>query len=116
MPRCIRLVNYGSMRKNSQPDVEGPEAEKLLKDRKVFVLDVRTEMEFRGGALERAVLLPIDELERRMDELPEDKNKPVLVYCGHGMRSLTAKAILEKHGFSNVFNLRGGIAGFAEFL
>lgn len=88
--------------------------EKLLKSTSTFVLDVRTPMEFQSGALERAVLIPIDQLERRIHELPADKATSILVYCAHGIRSRTGVRILETHGYTSVFNLEGGLAAHAH--
>ena len=88
--------------------------EKLLKDTSTFVLDVRTPMEFKSGALNRAVLIPINQLERRIDELPTDKKTSILVYCAHGIRSRTGVRILEAHGYTSVFNLEGGLAAYGQ--
>ena len=88
--------------------------ETLLKKSSTFVLDVRTPMEFQSGALDRAVLIPIDQLERRLGELPTDKGTSILVYCAHGVRSLACVRILEAHGYTSVFNLEGGLAGYGQ--
>jgi rhodanese-related sulfurtransferase len=74
------------------------------------VLDVRTEEEFRSstGRLERALLLPLQDLERRIGELSPYKERAILVYCRSGVRSRNAVAILEKSGYK-ALNLEGGI-------
>lgn len=90
-------------------DIEPESAKKLLMQPDVFVLDVRTPLEFRGGYLPGAVLIPVDELERRMDELPEEKSSTILVYCAHGVRSAYARSLLEKNGYMNVYNLKRGL-------
>src|SRR5438309_1304995 len=93
-------------------EVAGQAAEELLKRHDLFVLDVRTPQEFQGVHLDKAVLIPVDLLERRIDEIPEDKSTPILVYCAHGVRSVFAKSLLEKRGYTQVFNLKGGLAAF----
>ena len=93
-------------------NVDPAEARKLMANRDLFILDVRTPFEFRGGSITGAVLIPVDQLGQNLDLLPEDKNNPILVYCGHGIRSLTAQALLTKEGFTEVINLNGGIAAF----
>jgi rhodanese-related sulfurtransferase len=90
------------------------DTEALLKEPSTFVLDVRTPQEFRTGALPRAILIPVDELKNRVDELPENKTTPILVYCAHGVRSLYAQSFLKSQGYSAVYNLQGGLAAYEQ--
>jgi rhodanese-related sulfurtransferase len=71
------------------------------------ILDVRNLEEYESGHIENAVLIPVTELEERIDEL--DKEKETLVYCRSGGRSATAGQILVDTGFSSVYNMLGGI-------
>ena len=76
-----------------------------------FVLvDVRTPMEFAAGALPGAVNVPLDSMRSRLDDIPRDR--PVVLYCGVGLRGYLASNILRHHGFDNVRNLIGGIKTF----
>lgn len=75
----------------------------------LFLLDVRTREEFATGHLPGAVLIPVDELARRLDELPRDRGTPVLVYCGSGPRARTAAALLAQSGYTKVSELEGGV-------
>jgi rhodanese-related sulfurtransferase len=70
-------------------------------------LDVRTLAEYKEFHIKGAYLIPLNELEDRLDELPKDK--PILVYCRTGHRSAIASDILVKNGFSQVYNMKGGI-------
>jgi len=83
--------------------------DEILKTQKdsYTILDVRTKEEFAGGHLDSAVLIPVDDLEARFGEL--EKNKPVIVYCRTGRRSAKAAAILVSKGFSQVYDMTGGI-------
>ena len=78
----------------------------LETDDDVLLLDVRTPMEHRGDAIEGSVLIPLQELSFRADELPRDRE--IVVYCRVGSRSAYAAAYLARLGFS-VRNLAGGI-------
>ena len=69
-----------------------------------LVVDVRTAEEHQAGNIPNAVLMPIDSLRERIDEL---KGKDVIVSCGVGQRGHTATQILRSHGI-NVRNLDGG--------
>jgi phage shock protein E len=66
------------------------------------VLDVRTSGEFRGGAYPGALNIPVQELAYRLGELPRDR--PIVVYCGSGMRSASAVRLLQAQGFADVVN------------
>src|SRR5208283_1016801 len=87
------------------------DAHKLLQgDSTIVVLDVRTPAEFSSetGHLAHALLLPVQELEQRVDELQKYQQKLIIVYCRSGHRSTAATEILQKHGY-NVRNMEGGI-------
>lgn len=80
-----------------------------------LLLDVRTQAEYDQGHINDPVLIPVDELEGRLDEIAQYKNIPVLVYCRSGNRSLTASNILLENGFTEVHNLLGGIGAWNEY-
>ncbi len=83
--------------------------EKIEKGGSILILDVRTREEFSDGHIKGALNIPVDELERRLDELKRYKNFEVIVYCRSGARSKRASEILVKNGFKRVYNLTGGI-------
>lgn len=66
------------------------------------VVDVRTPGEYRSGAYPEALNIPVQELSHRVSELP--KNRPIVLYCGSGMRSASAVRLLLARGFSDVIN------------
>jgi rhodanese-related sulfurtransferase len=76
----------------------------------IIILDVRTTSEYNTGYIENAILIPVSQLETRINEL--DNNKTVLVYCKSGGRSATAANILVNNGFGDVYNLQGGITAW----
>lgn len=75
----------------------------------VQIIDVREPDEFDGplGHIPEAVLIPLDKLGDRIDEI--DRNKPVITVCRAGGRSAHATVLLQKAGFSDVANLAGGM-------
>ncbi len=75
-----------------------------------LLIDVRTLGEFNEGHLPGARLIPITELENRLAELGDDKNKPIVVYCKSGVRSGRAEELLEAKGFTDVTNGGGYMA------
>jgi rhodanese-related sulfurtransferase len=78
----------------------------------VHVLDVRTPEETAGGILPGAQLIPIQELEQRMAEVPRDSAR-MLVYCAGGGRSAAACELLSTKGYSGLHNLAGGISSWS---
>jgi metal-sulfur cluster biosynthetic enzyme/rhodanese-related sulfurtransferase len=74
----------------------------------LFVLDVRTPAEHAAGHIPNAHLIPVDELEDRLAELPA-REAPILVHCATGGRSAAACRILAEQGFVQLFNLAGGM-------
>lgn len=76
-----------------------------------MIIDVRTPEEFAFGAITGAVNIPLDELRRRLSEIPA--NKPVILYCAVGLRGYLALKILTGNGYSHVYNLSGGYKTYA---
>ncbi len=76
------------------------------------LLDVREEHEWNFARIEAARLLPLSRLVRELTAaLPADltPDSQIIVQCHHGVRSAQVTAWLRQLGFSNVFNLAGGI-------
>ena len=82
----------------------------LAKDKKVYLLDVRTPDEYRQAHLRGATLIPVNEIERRYFEVPKDR--PVVVYCAVGSRSGMVVDFLAKKGYKQIYNMKDGIVGW----
>jgi rhodanese-related sulfurtransferase len=82
----------------------------MQSDTNIVLLDVRTPAEFNSetGHLAHALLIPVQELERRGNKLQKYQQILIIVYCRTGHRSTTASEILQKHGY-HVRNMEGGI-------
>ena len=86
----------------------------LLSNPGAVVLDMRLPPEWNDdvGHIYGAIQIPVQELEGRIGELPDDRNRPILVYCRSGVRSTQAAQILVRHGYREVVNLRGGLQDY----
>lgn len=93
-------------------DVSAGEGVKLVAAGNVRVLDVRTPQETALGIIAGAKLIPVDQLEGRLKEMPKDK-KTMLVYCAGGERSAAACEFLTQQGYENVCNLEGGFMSWS---
>ena len=71
------------------------------------LIDVRQPKEYEARHIPAARLIPIAELDKRLDEI--DPSKPTLVYCAVGGRSRVAAQMLSAKGFDHVINIAGGI-------
>lgn len=85
------------------------DADKLISEGGVYLLDVRSPEEFQNGHIPGAVEIPLKELSRRLKELPADKTQPILVYCNNGDRSARAARLLYNEGRKDVYHLSGGL-------
>ena len=67
------------------------------------IIDVRSKSEFSGGHINGSVNIPVDQLSRHLNQLP-DKNKTIITCCASGMRSGSAKSFLKSSGYTSVHN------------
>ena len=79
---------------------------RLAAPQRPFLLDVRQPAEFAESHIDGAVLIPLNELGKRIGEL--DANAEIVVNCKAGGRSARACEYLESQGFRDVTNLLGG--------
>ena len=77
-----------------------------------FLLDVREPFEFQIAAISNSVLIPMNQIAERAQEL--DKDQSIVVICHHGMRSDSVAYYLDQQGFSQIYNLTGGIHAWAN--
>ncbi len=87
-------------------------AEALRSPRPPTIVDVREEWEYRIGAVPGSQLVPLSDLPARLGELPTDRE--LITVCHHGQRSLVARALLVRAGFSRVRSLAGGVDAWAD--
>lgn len=121
----VVFLIFTGKRKESQSGFENvsvQEAKEMVENGDVFVLDVRTPAEFNSSHIKGATLIPVSNafgsslssdrlLEARIVEIPKKK---ILVYCRTGRRSDTASTMLVNAGYSQVYNLAGGITSWID--
>ena len=74
-----------------------------LMEEGAIILDVRTSGEFSTGHIKGSINIPVDKLAHNLTKL-KSKSKPIITCCASGMRSASAKNILESSGYSNIYN------------
>ncbi len=97
---------------NTIKEIEAPELALWVSNagNKLRVIDVRQPQEIAMGTVPNAEALPLHTLPERMHELsPAEK---LVFICRSGARSAQACMFLQQNGFSDVYNLRGGMMGW----
>jgi rhodanese-related sulfurtransferase len=97
---------------NGVVKVLAQDVDELLEDDNTFVVDVHTPEQIHLS--ETDVFIPFDQIGDNLDKLPEDKDRPILVYCRSGSMSDTASKELISRGYTNVTDLVGGINAYRE--
>lgn len=92
-------------------EMKGADLDKIMEDKKQkenhLVIDVRSKEEYDAGHVKFAINIPTDELEKRLSEIEDWKDKSVITICNTGKKSATAAEILVKNGFQKVANAEG---------
>ncbi|HEY1378127.1 MAG TPA: rhodanese-like domain-containing protein [Gemmataceae bacterium] len=89
-------------------------ADKLAAGEPVYLLDVRQPEEHAVAALPGSTLIPLGELPGRVGEVEPPAGALVVVYCHHGVRSLTGAHMLQRAGVGPVASLAGGIDAWSR--
>jgi rhodanese-related sulfurtransferase len=92
-------------------NISATDLQKLVKQNPdTYLLDVRTLGEYTQKHIKGAHLIPIDQVENRIKEIPQ--NRPIIVYCETGVRSALVGRYLDRLGYQSVTNLSQGIMGW----
>jgi len=100
---------------SSYQAVYAPEANQIIENIQPIILDVRSSGEFRSGHIPNAVLIPVQQLQSRMQEITQFKDRDILIYCRSGNRSTVASKMLIDSGFKRIYNMRDGIKGWSKY-
>lgn len=85
---------------------------KALLENGAIIIDVRTTEEYNESHIENAINIPLD----KIDTIDYGKEEKIIVYCASGVRSMEAAKTLTSLGYTNIYNLDGGLInwGFEE--
>lgn len=107
-PSMTGVADAGAVEEGSLTTNLGPETVKVLLEKgEIIVVDVRQPSEYERGHIPGSLLIPLDELDERLQEIPEGKR--VVTVCRSGSRSSRAKRLLVENGLDNVHNMSGGM-------
>src|SRR5436190_14374328 len=111
-PRFLKIVDDAKSR-IKETDVDEVK-ERLDRDDKFLLVDVREESEFSKDHLPGAVHMGKGVIERDIELRVPDLNTPMVLYCGGGFRSALAADNLQRMGYTNVISMDGGIREWRE--
>jgi len=104
---------FSKIKKNNH--IEPSNWNKLIKDKNTFVLDSRKPFEFEVGTFKNAINPSVDNFREFPKYLKKlSKNKSIAMFCTGGIRCEKASVYLEKRGFNNIFQLKGGVLNYLK--
>lgn len=105
------LKNMFTRNRNSKENnIDYETAKMILKnDKSAILVDVRSPQEYKEKHLEGSINIPIYNIEEKSKDSIPNKQNIVIVYCQSGGRSSKAVKILEKQGYSKLYNIEGGL-------
>jgi len=108
------LLIAGCSSSSSATDLSVTEFSSKIAESGVVTLDVRTPGEFAEGYIEGARLIDFQSGNFENEIATLDKNATYAVYCRSGNRSGQAVKVMKDAGFTNVFNMNGGVIDWAN--
>lgn len=95
-------------------NITSADFDKVRAEKKAIVIDVRTPGEVSEGYIDGATkFIDVNGSNFEAEIAKLDKSAEYIIYCRSGMRSMSASTYMVDHGFSNVYNLQGGIMGWS---
>ena len=116
-PTIFSPIDYeqfcGAQDEETIPAISAHELKRKLDAHEAFeLIDVREPFEYEIARIDGAKLIPLAEIGERTGEL--QREQPIVVHCHSGTRSAQAVRLLQQRGFSNVYNLEGGIDAWSD--
>jgi rhodanese-related sulfurtransferase len=100
------------MRRPGAGSVGAVEATRLANREKAVFVDVGEPAEFASGHVTGSKNIPIGDIEKRLKDLPSNKQTPLIVVCASGARANKAAVVLRSKGYERVMPLQQGLAGW----
>lgn len=95
--------------RSANNNISYDDLKELMRNKEIYLIDVRSGQEYEEGHLDGAINIPVYNIENEIQKNVKNKNDTIILYCSSGSRSKKAKNILEKLGYTEVYNLKEGI-------
>ena len=106
-------LNIKERIKKKESHIDPTKWNKLIKNKKTFLIDARKPFEYKVGTFKKSVNPDVDNFRDFPNYLKKlKKNQPIAMFCTGGIRCEKASVYLEKKGFKNIYQLKGGILNY----
>jgi|SRR5690606_6927836 rhodanese-related sulfurtransferase len=89
--------------------LDSAQYEQIITQNEVTIIDVRTPGEYKSGHIKNAQNINVQSGDFKAKMQNFEKEKPIYIYCRSGARSANAGKILEEMGFTEIYDLKGGV-------
>ncbi len=96
----------------SYKNISAPELQTMLKNKDFVFINVH--IPFAGNIAGTDLSIPYDQIEQNLSQLPGEKNAKIVLYCRSGRMSAIAAETLVKLGYTNLWNLNGGMEAWEQ--
>ena len=96
-------------RYRTNEDIDMYKINEFMKKENTILIDVRSKQEYDEYHIPGAILIPSYEIDSKVRNIVSDKQANIILYCQSGIRSKKALEVLKEQGYSNVYNLQGGL-------
>lgn len=101
---------FNRYRNYNENEIDYQNAKIILKnDKECILLDVRSPQEYKENHLDGSINIPVYDISKKIEEIVPNKEKQIIVYCQSGNRSRKAIEILNKKGYTKLYNIAGGL-------
>ena len=110
----MRNMFFKLTRRFSQTRIEDIDYKSLINlssNNNAIIIDVRTKDEYYNRHIPGAINIPLQDINSQIEKIVKNKNEIIIVYCEYGGRSRKACNKIQKLGYTNIYNLKNGIAG-----
>ena len=105
----MKILNFLKFSRQNQ-NLSLNEIKEIMKNNdNAILVDVRSRQEYLEGHLNGSVNIPLYELEQCCERTLKDKEAIIIVFCQYGARSKKAIMLLKRHGYRNLYHLKGGL-------
>ena len=101
-----------NLKNGSYQNVTADELNSILKNKDFIFINVH--LPFAGNIAGTDLSIPYDQIEQDLSQLPSDKSAKIVLYCRSGHMSAIAAEKLVSLGYTNVWNLNGGMVGWEQ--
>ena len=110
--RCRHCCNEQYYNRSMENDDVTMEQLMQMANTGALIIDIRSPQEYNEGHINGSIVLPDYEIRRNANKIIPNKKQLIIVYCGTGIRSKKAQRLLQRMGYTNVYNLYKGTENY----